>query len=198
MTREEANEKFVRFAQRALGVKEDGWGGDVTLNALKARLGLSETVEAGGDIPESYWPMLSKIESGGRPYVKAASSSASGLFQFIRSTWLGEGGQWGSDSSKAFGGLKPSEAEQLARAKTFTQKNADALKRAGIPISKASLYAAHFLGVGTAIRLLGASDTASAAALAGSSATAANPSILSGKTVADFKRWLQKKTGETA
>lgn len=41
-----ANEAFVRFAQRALGVKEDGWGGEVTLNALKARLGLSETVEA--------------------------------------------------------------------------------------------------------------------------------------------------------
>lgn len=189
---------LVKQLQQALGVTADGEYGPKTHKAVMARLGLSETVEAGGEIPDSYWPMLAKVESGNRPYVKAATSSASGLYQFICLTWLGEGGQWGPDRSKAFGGLKPTEAEQLARAKTFTQKNADALKKAGIPINRASLYAAHFLGVGTAVKLLGASDNAPAGILAGKAATAANPSILSGKTVADFKRWLQKKTGETA
>jgi len=95
-------------------------------------------------IPDDYWPMLAKIESGNRPYIKAGSSSASGLYQFIRSTWIGEGGKWGGDVQQAFGGLKPSEAEQLQRAKTFTEKNASILRAKGIPINRASLYAAHF------------------------------------------------------
>lgn len=47
-----ANENFVRFAQRALGVKEDGWAGDVTENVFKARLGLGETVEAIPNAPK--------------------------------------------------------------------------------------------------------------------------------------------------
>src|SRR5690606_11867312 len=99
-----------------------------------------------------YWPMLSKIESGDRPYVKAGTSSASGLYQFIRATWIGEGGKWGPDMSKAFGGLKPSIEEQLARAKTFTAKNAAHLKAKGIPVNKASPYAAHFCGAGMAVK----------------------------------------------
>src|SRR3546814_12798653 len=100
--------------------------------------------------------MLSKIESADRPYVKAGSSSASGLYQFIKSTWIGEGGRWGADMSKAFGGLQPSTDEQLARAKTFTAKNAAYLRKKGIPINPASLYAAHFLDVVNAANVIGA------------------------------------------
>lgn len=168
-----------------------------TLEALEA----SQAAPAApppSDIPDDYWPMLSKIESGDRPYIKASTSSASGLYQFIKATWIGEGGSWGPDMSKAFGGLTPTVEEQRQRAQTFTQKNADALKRAGIPINKASLYAAHFLGVGTAIKVIGADIHASAEALAGPAATKANPSILKGKTVADFLSWLHKKTGAWA
>lgn len=149
-------------------------------------------------IPADYWPMLSKIESGDRPYVKAGTSSASGLYQFIRSTWIGEGGQWGSDMSQAFGGLRPSIAEQNLRAKSFTEKNAAILRSKGIPINKASLYAAHFLGVGMAIRIIGADVNARADAMAGEAATNANPSILRGKTVGNFLSWLHKKTGAWA
>ncbi|MCP6264559.1 hypothetical protein NL440_26625, partial [Klebsiella pneumoniae] len=62
----------------------------------------------------------------------------------------------------AFGGLKPSPAEQLARAKTFTAKNAAVLKAAGIPINRASLYAAHFFGAGMAAKVIGAGVNARA------------------------------------
>jgi hypothetical protein len=103
-------------------------------------------------VPDDYFPLLAKIESGNRPYVKAKSSSASGLYQFIRSTWRGEGGEWGTDMGQAFGGLKPSVEEQTARARSFTEKNAAILRGKGVPINKASLYAAHFLGAGTALR----------------------------------------------
>lgn len=152
----------------------------------------------GVQIPDDYWPMLAKIESGNRPYVKAATSSASGLYQFIKSTWIGEGGKWGGNSALAFGGLKPSEAEQLQRAKSFTQKNASHLVRKGLPVNKASLYAAHFFGAGTAAKVIGADVNARADHIAGPAATNANKSILLGKTVGQFLTWLHKKTGEWA
>lgn len=146
-------------------------------------------------IPEGYFDILARIESGNRPYIKAPTSSGSGLYQFIRSTWIGEGGVWGSDASQAFGGLRPSPEEQTARVRTFTLKNASYLQQQGIPITSATLYAAHFFGAGTAAKVLKSPDRAMADQLAGPAATNANPSILRGKTVGDFKAWLKRKTG---
>lgn len=146
-------------------------------------------------IPDSYWPLLAQIESSNNPLAKAASSSASGLYQFTRSTWLGEGGHWGGYADKAFGGLTPSPDEQTARAKTFTAKNAAYLAHAEIPINNATLYAAHFFGPVVAARVIGAARNMRADVLAGSAATAANPSILQRKTVGQFLTWLGGKTG---
>lgn len=195
-----SDDAFVRLFQERVGLKADGWAGSDTMAALNLHFPMaSETIEAAATgLPDDYWPMLSKIESGDRPYVKASTSSASGLYQFIRSTWLGEGGQWGGSPALAFGGLKPPVEEQLARAKTFTAKNAAYLTQRGIPINRASLYAAHFLGPVTAAAVIGADVNASAGALAGAAATKANPSILKGKTVGEFLSWLHRKTGEWA
>lgn len=198
MTKAEANEAFVRAYQASKGLKVDGWAGKDTLSTLTRSENVSDILGKSNTIPDDYWPMLAKIESGNRPYIKASTSSASGLYQFIKSTWVGEGGRWGSDPTRAFGGLLTTPDEQLMRAKSFTQKNADALVRAGIPVNKASLYAAHFLGVGTAVKIIGADVNASAEVLAGPAATKANPSILKGKTVAQFLTWLHGKTGEWA
>ena len=184
--------------QRHVGVTPDGKIGPNTIAAIAKALGIAEAPPVATSIPDDYWPMLSKIESGDRPYIKAGSSSASGLYQFIRATWLGEGGKWGSDMSQAFGGLRPPVAEQLARAKTFTEKNAAILKQKGIPINKASLYAAHFFGAGMAAKVIGADTDARADLIAGEAATNANPSILRGKTVGQFLTWLNKKTGDWA
>lgn len=197
MSKASDNEAFILAAQKWLGVKQDGWAGVATMAAFVEKTG--QALPASNTIPDDYWPMLANIESGGRPYIKASTSSASGLYQFIRSTWIAEGGQWGVDNSKAFGGLKPTEGEQLSRAKTFTQKNADALLKAGIGLNKASLYAAHFLGVGTAIKAINGDVDKPVANYVSSDAVRANPSILGGgKTVGNFLSWLQKKTGDWA
>jgi|GEM_PF-3523507 len=153
---------------------------------------------AANPIPAGYFDILAKIESGNRPYVKASTSTASGLYQFIRSTWLGEGGAWGAEPQQAFGGLRPPVEEQTARARSFTLKNARHLLQQGIPITAATLYAAHFFGAGTAAKVLKAADASRADVLAGQAATSANPSILRGKTVGDFKAWLARKTGAKA
>ncbi len=193
------DDAFVRLFQERAGLKVDGWAGKDTIAALdKAFPPPRPPASVSSQIPDDYWPMLSKIESGDRPYIQAESSSASGLYQFIKSTWEGEGGTWGPTLRPAFGGLKPSVEEQLARAKTFTAKNAAYLTKAGVPINKASLYAAHFFGAVTAAKVIGADVNASAEALAGPAATKANPSILKGKTVGEFLTWLHNKTGEWA
>lgn len=181
--------------QRHLGVPADGKLGPVTLAAIAKAVGFEAPPSA---IPDDYWPMLAQIESANRTYVKALTSSGSGLYQFIRSTWRGEGGEWGPDMSKAFGGLKPSVEEQTARAKSFTEKNVAILKSKGIPINKASLYAAHFFGAGMAAQVISADVNERADLIAGPNATAANPSILKGKTVGQFLTWLHGKTGEWA
>lgn len=187
----------LRKIQSHLGVPADGVLGPQTIAAIAKALGLDES-EVQSDIPDAYWPLLAKIESGNRPYIKATSSSASGLYQFIKSTWIAEGGKWGADMRLAFGGLKPSEDEQLQRAKSFTEKNAAVLRAKGIPINCASLYASHFLGVGMAVKIIGSDVGARADLIAGEAATKANPSILRNKTVGQFLSWLHGKTGEWA
>lgn len=194
------DDAFVRLFQERFGIEPvDGWAGKDTLAKLDELAPPPRPLASvGAQIPDDYWPMLSKIESGDRPYIKAATSTASGLYQFIRSTWLGEGGQWGPDPQLAFGGLRPTETEQLQRAKTFTAKNAAYLRNKGIPINKASLYAAHFFGPVTAAQVIGADVKSRADLIAGEAATKANPSILRGKTVGEFLTWLNRKTGEWA
>jgi hypothetical protein len=193
-----SDDAFVRLFQERFGLKVDGWAGRDTLAKLDELAPPPVEPVASSLVPDDYWPMLSRIESGDRPYIKAKTSSASGLYQFIRSTWIGEGGQWGQDMSQAFGGLRPSVEEQLSRAKTFTEKNAAYLRSRNIPINRASLYAAHFLGALTAAKVIGADVGERADWLAGPQATKANPSILKGKTVGQFLSWLHKKTGEWA
>jgi len=191
---------YIREAQALLGVDRDGVFGEKTLFALRQALGHTLTTPAPSSaIPDDYWPMLANIESAGRPYVKAATSSGSGLYQFLKATWIGEGGTWGNDNSKAFGGLRPAEGEQLARARTFTEKNAKALQAAGIGLNKASLYAAHFLGVGTAIKAINGDVNHPVSQYVSEAAVRANQSILGGgKTVGDFLSWLHRKTGDWA
>lgn len=179
---------------------------DEELSLLKAIVARADAARASppppmppsGEVPDDYWGLLAQIESNNQPYVKAQTSSASGLYQFIRASWEREGGQWGDDMSQAFGGLKPSAEEQLQRIKTFTAKNVAVLKAKGIAINKASLYAAHFLGVGTAALIINADVKAMADEIAGPAATNANQSILRGRTVGQFLAWLHAKTGDWA
>lgn len=193
------DDDFVRLFQERAGLKVDGWAGRDTLAKLDELMPPPRPLASvTTDIPDDYWPLLSKIESGDRPYIQAGSSTASGLYQFTRATWLGEGGKWGPTLRPAFGGLKPTPEEQLSRVKTLTGKNAAYLRKAGVPINKASLYAAHFFGAVTAAAVISADVNARADFIAGPAATKANPSILEGKTVGQFLAWLHNKTGDWA
>ena len=119
-----------------------------------------------------------KVESNLNPNVKATTSSATGLFQFIEQTWLatvkragpalGYGqhanaisqapdGSYTVDSSKRAEvlNLRRDPAANAAMAAAFTQQNAVELRGVlGRPPSSGELYMAHFLGSTGAAKLI--------------------------------------------
>ena len=128
-----------------------------------------------------YLLATAKVESNFNPNLKAKSSSATGLFQFIEQTWLG----MMKNAGQAFGfgnyadaitrnssgryqvsdpqlrneimQLRKDPAANAAMAGAFTQRNAAALKqRIGRKPTDGELYMAHFFGTGGAGQLINA------------------------------------------
>lgn len=145
-----------------------------------------------------YLAALSRAEDPSQdPYAKNPYSTASGLYQFTRDTWTRLGGDWGSDPSKAFGGLRPSPEEQTAMAARLTSSNASILDRVGVGLSNATLYAAHILGATTARAalpgILAADPSTPLQAFLGPQKVAINPAL--GKTVGSFLNYVTRKVG---
>lgn len=102
-----------------------------------------------------------RLESGFNPDARARTSSATGLFQFIDSTWLNTVSRHGARH-----GLNPAsrdEALSLRRdplaaslmAASHMADNARHLQaQLGRPADTVDLYLAHFLGAGGAVRFL--------------------------------------------
>ena len=152
----------------------------------------------------SYLLATAKIESGLNPEVKASTSSATGLFQFIDQTWLmtvkESGAEFGygryADAiEKTASGkyivrdpamraeilnLRKNPSANAAMAGALTRHNAARLKgKIGRDPTDGELYIAHFLGANGAARLIntaGTAPNAKAAALF-PRAAAANRSI---------------------
>ncbi len=145
-----------------------------------------------------------RIESGLNPNAQASTSSASGLFQFTKQTWLAtvkahgaeHGLEWAADaiSQNASGEYQVSDpnvkADILslrfapeaasAMAAEFASDNADHLTSAlGRPPEQVDLYLAHFLGAAGAARFLKSydADPGGAAAPVLPKAAAANRAI---------------------
>ncbi len=139
------------------------------------------TASTASGTPFEYLLNTAMRESALNPTARASTSSATGLFQFIESTWLQlvkeEGTKYGLGNAAAAiertsrGGFRV--ADPAARqailalrndpeisalmAGEFTRRNAESLAaRLGRPPSGGELYAAHFLGAGGAGQLVAA------------------------------------------
>lgn len=151
-----------------------------------------------------YLLATAKVESNLNPNVKAATSSATGLFQFIEQTWLAtlkragpalgyghyaksiqqtpDGSYAVADPSvrSAVLNLRRDPTTNAAMAGAFTQHNSAELReRLGRPATGGELYIAHFLGAAGAAKLItqAATAPASPAAPQFTAAAAANRSI---------------------
>lgn len=133
-----------------------------------------------------YYKKLAMIESGNNPKAKASTSSASGLYQPIKSTWERYGYNW-----KDVFDVKL-QNEFVER---FTRDNANILIKAGCAINFATLYGAHFLGPSGFLKVMRGVPSASISTVTSANQRKANPSILTG-TIRDFTDWLKRKTGD--
>lgn len=135
------------------------------------------------------------IESSGNPNIKARTSSATGLGQFLNATWLAVVQKHAPAVMKGKTKAQilnmrydPSfSIEMLAR---FTEDNQAAVGRNCTP---GDLYLAHFLGVGDARAVYHAPPSAPVSRYVSNGAVKANKSILQGKTVQQVRDWAAKK-----
>jgi Transglycosylase SLT domain len=152
----------------------------------------------------SYLYNQAKVESGLNPAAHAKTSSATGLYQFTRQTWIAtlkqhgaeHGLGWAADaitkgSDGRFGISDPALRETIldlreqpeaasSMAAEFASDNSQVLEqRLNREVEPADLYLAHFLGAGGATQFLKAhaSDPSAAAAKILPAAAAANRSI---------------------
>lgn len=152
---------------------------------------LPQRVDSAG-IPEGYYTKIRGAESGGNDAAKNPLSSATGRYQFTAGTWrdlMRANPELGLTPD---GRLDPGQQERAIRA--FTANNADGLRSAGVPVDSGSLYAAHFLGIGDARRVLRAGADTALTDLLSPGVISANP-FLKRMTVADFRAWTLRKTG---
>ena len=141
-----------------------------------------------------------RAESGGNDQAKAATSSASGRYQFTDGTWL-------QYHAKVFGNTGETREQILAKKRDgavqdrlmmeLTSDNAKALRGAGLPVNDANLYLAHFLGIGGALKLLRAGPSAPLSEAIDAKQIAANKAVFKGRqTAGDVIAWAAAKMGQ--
>lgn len=148
----------------------------------------------------SYADKVTQAELGGAPNdTKNPRSSATGPGQFIDSTWLDlyrkthpAAAQVGDDASLLALRTDPQTATGMIDA--YGAENAPILAQAGVPVNHATLYGAHVLGPGGAVKVLTAPASTPLANLLSPAAMAANPNF-KGKTAADFASMMSAKMG---
>jgi len=143
------------------------------------------------------------VESGGNPNAKNPLSTATGLGQFIESTWLDlfrrhfpdEAARMGQDAILA---LRRDSEISKKMIEIYARENSEVLKKAGQSVTEANLYLTHFLGAAGAKKLLRASADTPVDQILGADQIAANRPILQGKTAGQVRSWAGRKFGEAS
>lgn len=177
----------IAATQEALRVKNEALLGQGTAYADKVTSG-------------SLVDRIIGVESGGNASAKNPNSSATGLGQFIESTWLKMFKEYFPDraagmTNAAILALREDAAISRSMVDLYIQENGRILQRAGVAVTDANLYLAHFLGPGGAKSLLKAPPGTQASDVLSPGQVKANSSILSGKSREEVIAWAQRKVG---
>ena len=188
-----------------------GWycGRSIWLFDLRLDHELRRDEQRGAALIDAVVERIIGVESDGDPNKTNRRSSALGLAQFLDQTWLDLIRAHRPDLAV---GRSEGETLQLRRdpkvvreiTTRFTERNAEMLRKKGLPVTPGTLYLAHFAGGAGAVAILSApedADAASAMAKADAtgrtkreSITKANP-FLERFTVEDLRSWADRKMG---
>lgn len=149
----------TKMAQGAGTGYDTGPGGAAFGNPAAGRRGAS--MGAPTDM-STYMKTVAMLESGGNPNARASTSSAGGLFGFLKSSYEDVTGRKGMGEER-FDPQKSAEAMKILT----MQNKAQMEKNLGRQLSGEDLYMGHFLGAGGATKFLQQKDinpNASAAA----------------------------------
>lgn len=139
---------------------------------------------------ERYVNQVVKAESGGKAGAKNPNSSATGLGQFIESTWLALFKQNFPDRAKSMSdstilALRTDADISRTMIEAYAKQNAELLRQAGVSVNEAALHLAHFLGPQGAASVLKAAPGTPVQGLLSQGAINANPTILGGGATVD-------------
>jgi len=158
---------------------------------------VAEISGTGDEAVERLVNRIIHVESGGSATAKNPLSSATGLGQFIDSTWIRMMNTYRPDLARSLSRadllalrFDPTTSREMVR--RLAQEGEAYLKARGHQITAGRLYLCHFLGMEGAHIALSASDSATVAEVMGGAVMKANP-FLNGKSIADLKDWAERK-----
>lgn len=177
-------------------LRERGNVGNVKTDWLAVERRGNVTID--GNI-EAFMAAARTAESGGVDSAENPRSTATGRYQFIDSTWISEYRATYPNSrlsDEQILNRRTDGKTQDAVMRTHTQRNAAGLQAAGIPVTKDTLYGAHFLGLTAARSLFSVSRETSIASIVSPAVLRANPEALTWggkpKTVGAVLEWIYR------
>lgn len=152
---------------------------------------------AGSGAVEALVNQIIKVESAGNANAKNPLSTATGLGQFIQSTWLRMMRDYRPDLARTMSRAQllalrtdPGLSREMVR--NLARENESFLRARGHQITSGRLYLAHFLGPAGAHKALNSAPSKTVLEVMGASVVNANP-FLRGKTIGYLHSWSDRK-----
>jgi murein DD-endopeptidase MepM/ murein hydrolase activator NlpD len=160
-------------------------------------LGTVTVVASDGSAVEMLTDRIIRVESGGSARAKNPLSSATGLGQFISSTWIRMMNTYRPDLARTLSRdellalrFDPTISREMVR--NLAREGEAYLRARGHQITAGRLYLCHFLGMEGAHLVLSTSGRTMLIDVLGSSVISANP-FLTGKNVDYVMNWAERK-----
>ena len=158
--------------------------------------------QPGSQAVEALVNQIIQVESAGNANAKNPLSTATGLGQFIESTWLRMMRTYRPDlvasmSREQLLNLRTDPALSREMVRNLARENEAFLRARGHAITPGRLYLAHFLGPSGASVSLSAAGNLSVLEVMGAQVVNANP-FLRSKTNADMWAWADRKMGNSS
>jgi hypothetical protein len=151
----------------------------------------------GGSAVEQLTDRIIRVESGGKADAKNPLSSATGLGQFIDSTWIRMMRTYRPDLAAAMDrtallALRTDPTISREMVQNLARESESYLSARGHQVTAGRLYLAHFLGAEGAHLVLSSPDETDLLTALGAGVINANP-FLKGRDVAYIKSWADRK-----